>query len=159
MSAADRPVLVAFDGSDESQAALRAAADLLPSRLLVVVTVWEPQLAEAMVPLSDNLSGLSYVPPDPQTLAMVEDAQHEHADSTAAAGAQMARELGVTAEPHAVPDEVNIVETIAAVAERRDAAAIVVGSRGLGRVKSSLLGSTSKGLLRHTSRPVIVVRT
>jgi nucleotide-binding universal stress UspA family protein len=35
----------------------------------------------------------------------------------------------------------------------------VVGSRGLGRVKARLLGSTSDGLLRSTNRPVLVVRT
>ena len=55
-------------------------------------------------------------------------------------------------------EELNVVETIAGVAERREAAAIAVGSRGLGRVKSTLLGSTSEGLLRHTKRPVVVVR-
>ncbi len=149
---------MAFDGSAESQAAVRAAADLLPGRLLVVLSVWEPQLGMAMIPPTDNLSGLSYIPPDPEMLAMVDRAQHEHADATAAAGAQIARDLGATAEPYAVPDEVNVAEKIVAVAEERNAAAIVVGSRGLGRVKSRLLGSTSKDLLHHTERPVLVVR-
>ena len=37
------------------------------------------------------------------------------------------------------------------------AAAIVVGSRGLGGIRARLEGSTSKGLLKHASCPVLVV--
>jgi nucleotide-binding universal stress UspA family protein len=159
MSPHEQPVIVAFDGSEESQAAVRAAAELFPSRTLVVVTIWEPQLAMAMVPPADGLSGMSYAPPDYETMEIVERAQADRAHDAASAGAQMARDLGATAEPHVVPDEAHVAETIAAVAEERGAAAIVVGSRGLGRVKSRLLGSTSQGLLHHTHRPVLVVRT
>jgi nucleotide-binding universal stress UspA family protein len=46
-----------------------------------------------------------------------------------------------------------------AVAEDRDARAIVVGSRGLGGFKARFLGSTSRKLLHDTHRPVLVVRT
>ena len=57
-----------------------------------------------------------------------------------------------------MPDELDIAETIASVADERDAAAVVVGSRGLGAVKSKFLGSTSQGLLQRAHRPVVVVR-
>jgi nucleotide-binding universal stress UspA family protein len=158
MSAAERPVVVAFDGSKESEAAVRAAAELFHGRRLVVVSVWEPGLALAVTPPPDGLSGMSYAPPSPETMAMVDRAQHERADDAAQAGAALARELGADAEPHSVPDEVDIAETLAGVADERDAAALVVGSRGLGRMKARLLGSTSQGLLHHTRRPVVVVR-
>jgi nucleotide-binding universal stress UspA family protein len=153
-----RPVVVAFDGSDESEAAVREAAALFRDRTLVVVSVWEPALALAMTRSADDLSGLSSTAPDPETMAAIDGLQHDRATDTAAAGAELARTLGATVDPHAVAEELNIAETIAAVAERREAAAIVVGSRGLGRVKSALLGSTSQGLLHHTKRPVVVVR-
>jgi nucleotide-binding universal stress UspA family protein len=159
MSTDESPVVVAFDGSPESEAAVSAAARLFPARPLVVVSVWEPGLALALTPPTDSLSGIAYAGPDPDTMRRVDKSQHDHATDTAEAGAKLARSLGATAEPLAVAEELDIVETIAHAAEQRDAAAVVVGSRGLGRVKSRLLGSTSQGLLRHTHRPVVVVRT
>jgi nucleotide-binding universal stress UspA family protein len=158
MSTDERPVLVAFDGSPESEAAVRAGATLFAGRTLVVVSVWEPGLALAVAPPPDGLSGLSPGVASPETMAMMDSVQHERASDAAEAGAKLARELGAVAEPHPVPDDVNVAETLAGVAEARDAAAVVVGSRGLGRVRSKLLGSTSQGLLHRTERPVVVVR-
>jgi nucleotide-binding universal stress UspA family protein len=43
------------------------------------------------------------------------------------------------------------------MAEEHDVAAVVVGSRGLGRVKSALLGSVSSGVLDHARQPVLIV--
>ena len=47
-------------------------------------------------------------------------------------------------------------ETIAAVASARDADEIVIGARGLGRVRT-LLGSVSLELLHRADRPVTVI--
>jgi nucleotide-binding universal stress UspA family protein len=157
MSADERPVVVAYDGSRESEQAVRAAATLFGDRRLVLVSVWEPGLALAMTAPPDQFSGLAYTPPDAATMAMVDRAQRDHAETTAAAGAVLARTMGATADAHPVPDELDIAETLAAVADEQDAAAVVVGSRGLGRMKG-LLGSTSQGLLHRTRRPVVVVR-
>jgi len=153
-----RDVIVAYDGSPEAQAAVRAAAELHPGRTLVVVSVWEPGLAEMMAAGRDELTGLTYSAMTPEMIATVDRAERDHASETAAAGATLARSLGATAEPYAVPDERDVAETIATEAERRDASVVVVGSRGLGRMKSRLLGSTSQGVLRRCERPVLVVR-
>jgi len=45
----------------------------------------------------------------------------------------------------------------ALVAEARDARLLVVGSRGLGSVRSIVLGSVSHGVLHHATSPVAVV--
>jgi nucleotide-binding universal stress UspA family protein len=101
--------------------------------------------------------GMGYMP-DPIDVAAVDRAQSDHATNAAEAGASVARGLGATVEALAVPDSVDIAETLASIAEERDAAAMVVGSRGLGGIKARLLGSTSRKLLQHTRRPVLVVR-
>jgi nucleotide-binding universal stress UspA family protein len=50
------------------------------------------------------------------------------------------------------------VPEITAYADRVDADLIVIGSRGHGALTTALLGSVSLGVLRHTRRPVLVVR-
>jgi nucleotide-binding universal stress UspA family protein len=152
-----RPVVVAFDRSDEAHAAVKAAASLFRGHPFVVVSVWEPGLAIAAVP-ADTGVGLAYPMPSPEEVEQVDQVQHEHAAATAEAGAALARSLGATAEALPVEDRVNVAETIHAIAEQVDAAAIVVGSRGLGGVKSAVMGSTSRRLLRDSRRPILVVR-
>ena len=149
--------MVAFDGSAESQAAVRAAATLFRDRLVLVVSVWEPGLA-MMAMSSPDASGVAYPPPSMEEIQAVDRAQQEHATSAAVAGVQVVNELGGTAEALPVAESLNIADTVIAIADERDVAAVVVGSRGLGAVKSRLLGSTSRRLLHETHRPVLVVR-
>jgi nucleotide-binding universal stress UspA family protein len=159
MTAPDvRPVVLAYDGSPEAQAALREAVALFGQRPLIVASAWEPGLAlVTMMPPAGEPS-MGYMP-DPEHVAAIDRAESAHASNVAEAGARRARELGATAEAVSVPDSANIAETLIAIAEERDARAIVVGSRGLGGIKARMLGSTSRALLHGTHRPVLVVRT
>ena len=105
-----------------------------------------------------DTTGVGYVPPSAEQVATVDRLQRDHAGATAEVGAKLAQNLGARAEALAAPDDADVAETVAAIAEQRDAAAIVVGSRGLGAVKSKLFGSTSRRLLHDGRRPVLVVR-
>jgi nucleotide-binding universal stress UspA family protein len=157
MSTDARPAVVAFDGSAEARAAITSAVALFPGRRLVVVSVWEPGLALALAPTRD-MTGVGYPPPSAAEVAALDDAQKNHAVEVADAGVALARELGATAEANPVADEAHVADTLAAVAERVDACAIVVGSRGLGGVRSRLFGSTSREVLQRSERPVLVVK-
>jgi nucleotide-binding universal stress UspA family protein len=157
MSSDARPVVVAYDGSAEAQAAIRTAAGLFASRRMVIASVWEPGLAMAMAPATDP-TGVGYFPPSGEQMAEVDRIQREHAVEVAGDGVRLAQELGAAAEPYPVADEVDVARTLAELAVQIDAGAIIVGSRGLGAVKSKLLGSTSAALLHHASTPVLVVR-
>lgn len=50
------------------------------------------------------------------------------------------------------------VETIVALADSKNADLIVLGSRGRSAIASAVLGSISLGVLKHASRPVLIVK-
>jgi nucleotide-binding universal stress UspA family protein len=152
------PIVIAYDGSDLARAAIRHAAELFPERSAIVATVWEPGLAIAFsAPMGETFG--AGVPPDPETVAQVDRAEQDHATTLATQGAELARSLGLAAEPHAVPDEADVAETIVELARDREAAAVVVGSHGISRLRRRWLGGVSRRLIEHCDRPVLVVRS
>jgi nucleotide-binding universal stress UspA family protein len=110
-----------------------------------------------MAPLRDP-TGMGYGIATPEETEVIDEAQHEHAVEAADDGARLAREHGAQAESLSATEGGNLADTIAAIADERDACAIVVGSRGLGGFKARLLGSTSRDMLHRTRRPVLVVK-
>jgi nucleotide-binding universal stress UspA family protein len=151
------PVLIAYDGSDLSRAAVRAAAELFPGRPAVVATVWEPGLAEVF-PAAVGPLGETALAPDPATIETLDRVQREHAMSVAADGAELATSLGLAAEPQVVPDDLDVADKLIDIALERGAAVVVVGSHGISGLRSRLLGGVSRKLLAHCDRPVLVIR-
>ena len=151
------PILVAYDGSELAQEAVRQAAALFPGRPAVVVTVWEPNLVSlAMMPTGYDTTFPTRF--DPALATELDHAAEDRAALVAEEGAQLARSLGLAAEAHAIADEAKIAATIADIAEQRSVAAVVIGSQGISGVRSHLLGSTSRDILSRCARPVVVVR-
>jgi nucleotide-binding universal stress UspA family protein len=151
------PVLIGYDGSEVARAAVRHAAELFAGRPAVLATVWEPGLAAVPVGLPDTI-GAGALPPDRATVEAVDRAQREHASTVAGDGAEFARSLGMAAEPHAVPDEVDVAETLLGIARELGAAVVVVGSHGISGLRPRLLGSVSRKVVADCDRPVLVIR-
>ena len=80
-----------------------------------------------------------------------------HGGRVADEGVRIAREAGFEAEPLAIKATGPVWKTIVETADRHDAAAIVIGSRGLTGVRSMLLGSVSSAVVHHADRPTLVV--
>jgi nucleotide-binding universal stress UspA family protein len=149
-------VVIAFDGSPAARRAIEEAARVFRSSHVLVVTIWEEGLAYATPPAP--LDGMAMAPVvDPGVALEVDRSVHDHANRVSTEGAELAKSLGLDAQPLAVPDERDVARTILTVADKHQAAAIVVGSRGLGRIRARLEGSTSKALLKHAPCPVLVV--
>ena len=154
MNSDAQPVLIAYDGSAESRAAVTTAVTFFGGYGLFVVTVWEPGLAALLA----SASGVALRSPHGAMTAEVAQIEHTMVADTARAGAELAEELGAAAESIAITEAPAVAAAIAAEADRLDACVVTIGSRGLGRVRGPLLGSTSQALLRSTTRPVLVVR-
>jgi nucleotide-binding universal stress UspA family protein len=76
---------------------------------------------------------------------------------TAAAGVRRAATAGLVAQPRVVNRDDDIAAVILAEAAAVDAGVIVLGTRGLGSVKSLMLGSVSHAVLHHADRAVLVI--
>jgi nucleotide-binding universal stress UspA family protein len=157
MAAAAAPVLICYDGSEVARAAVRHAAELFAGRPAVLATVWEPGLAAVTVGVPDTM-GMGSPPPDPATVEAVDRLQSEHASTLAGDGAEFARSLGLAAEPYAVPDEVDVADTLLGIARDRGAAVVVVGSHGISGLRPRLLGSVSRKVVERCDLPVLVIR-
>ena len=155
MNPDDGPTLIAFDGSAAARQAVAAVAARLKARAAVVLTVWEAALAHAAVAPPPDVAMSSAV--DPSALLTVDEALRGHAERVANDGAELARSLGLDAEPLARVDVRDTARTITEVASEHKAAMIVVGSRGLSGLRARFEGSTSKGVVKHAPCPVFVV--
>jgi nucleotide-binding universal stress UspA family protein len=153
-------LVVGYDGSELAKAAVRGAAELFPGSPTLVVTVWEPGLA-AMMAGGGGLDAVGGAPiaPDPELVSEVDHVQEHHAAVVAGEGARLAESLGLDAEAHAIPDRLDVADSIVDVAAERNAAAVVIGSHGTSGLRSRLLGSTSHRILARCMLPVVVVRS
>jgi nucleotide-binding universal stress UspA family protein len=158
MASEAAPVLIAYDGSEVSRAAVRHAAELFAGRPAVLATVWEPGLAAVQGAMPGMGMGMGTGSPDPTTIEEVDRLARDHASTIAADGAEFARSLGLVAEPQAVPDEVDVADTLIDIARERGAAVVVAGSHGISGLRKRLLGSVSRKLIEHCDRPILVIR-
>lgn len=143
-------LLIAYDGSPDADAAIEHAAQLLKGESATVLSVWEPfQDVVTRAGAGMTIGAIDWVAMD--------RAYQEQAAKRAEDGVERAQAAGLAAEPKIQVRLGSIADTILAAADEVDASAIVLGRRGLGGLKSLLLGSVSNAVLQHAARPVIVV--
>ncbi len=147
MSIFPTKILLATDGSEEVQLALRTAVDLANSTNseLHVVTVdaeYHPGL-EAVVEPAFLEETLRVLQRQTQEVLDGQVKKVEEAGGTVVEGhLRMGR-----------PDQ-----EIVTLAEEIGAGLVVMGSRGLGGIRRALMGSVSDSVVRHAHCPVLVVR-
>lgn len=138
-------ILVPVDGSELALDAVRHALRLRQEGLeatFLLATVQEPTFLYEMI-----------LAPDADVLERVSGAVGSRALAGAealfdAVGVPFEREIG-SGEP---------APTLIEMAERHGCDAIILGARGLGALRSALLGSVSQGVLHASKMPVTIVK-
>ena len=138
-------ILLAVDGSDMALDAVRYALRLQRAGLqahFVLATVQDPVYLYEMV-----------LAPDADVLQRVSGA----VGSRALEGAEaLFKEAGVPYEREIASGDP--AQTIVDIADRCGCQAIILGARGLGALRSALLGSVSQAVLQASRVPVTVVK-
>ena len=139
-------IVICYDGSTNADEAIARGTAVLRGQWATVLAVWSPFDSAAL--------GLSGGVEDTQNS---DEASRRHAHEQAEVGARLAAEAGFDASPRAVSRRTTIADAILDEADTLEAAAILMGSRGLTGLGSMLLGSVSHAVIQHADRMVIVV--
>ena len=141
------PILIAYDGSDCSKAAVEEAGrQLRDGRRAIVLTVWEPLDAVPFwgVPMATMPSEMTE-----QVVAQ--------ANEVAGEGVALSGQAGFAAEARVelgAPVWARIVET----ADEVGASLIVLGSHGRSSVGYAVMGSVATAVAHHAKVPVLITR-
>jgi nucleotide-binding universal stress UspA family protein len=150
-SAAEGPLLLCYDGSEDAMHAIERAGALFAGRRALVVSVWQP----TAVPDSLGFSGGAASMID---FAELDRAAADDGGRVADEGVRIAQQAGLIAEPVAVKAVGSTWKSIVEIADRNDAVTIVMGSRGLTGLRAMLMGSVSSAVVHHADRPTLIVR-
>jgi nucleotide-binding universal stress UspA family protein len=136
--------LIPVDGSENALRALRYAVSL--SRDCGPV---ELHLLNVQPPLGGDVT--TFV-----GSATVKDFHREEGEKILAPAKAVLDREGVSYKPHITVGPVG--EAIAGFAKKLGCNAIIMGTRGLGRLKGVLLGSVSTEVIHHAEMPVTLVK-
>lgn len=137
-------ILVATDGSADSEFAIQRAVDLANKTGADLHMTYIMILSHWMMP--DTLSDAQYQRLKEKAQQLL-DEQVEKAKAAGADTVQAHLEVGRRAD-----------EEILKLAEEIEAGMIVVGSRGMGTISRAFMGSDAESIARHADRPVLIVR-
>ena len=140
-----KKILIAVDGSPASTEALEFGLDLAAEEAARALVVHVAPAIDTMPAVGFGMSHGAVVH---------ELTEHDRAPLDEAKA--VAAELGVAVTTALLRGPA--VRELTAIADEQDVDLIVIGSRGHGALTTALLGSVSLGVLRHTQRPVPIVR-
>jgi nucleotide-binding universal stress UspA family protein len=153
-----KKILVPLDGSQHSQRALETAVQIAKKfearmTLIHVYSVTVPPVIMTE-PTTLTPSGVPVV--TPVELSKMVEAAREVGERILAEAEEKLRSEDVEVDTSL--NEGNTVQEITRVAKEGNFDLIVMGVRGIGRLRELLVGSVSEGVIKHSSCPVLVVK-
>ncbi|KAL6894051.1 hypothetical protein ACP4OV_008149 [Aristida adscensionis] len=150
-------VVAAVDASEESLRALSWALDhvVAPHPDAALVVVHAQHAADHFVyPIAAHGIGIASAPTS--VVDSMRKAEEENSRRIVARALDICKKRQVNATAAIVEGDAK--EAICQAVERMQAGLLVLGSRGLGKIKRAFLGSVSDYLTHHASCPVLVVK-
>jgi nucleotide-binding universal stress UspA family protein len=156
MSIFPAKILVATDGSKEAELAARTAADLAQKTGSELHVVHGFGIAPIGPPVYPEATELQSVEREAEVEGLQRSSEQRAQEVLEAEVEKIRSAGGTVAQGHLI--EGRVAPEIVALAEEIGAGLIVMGSRGRGGIRRSLLGSVSDSVVRHAHCPVMVVR-
>ncbi|GAB3947283.1 universal stress protein [Corynebacterium tapiri] len=148
-------MLIAFDGSTRARLALERAAELLKPSSVEILTAWEPvtrQTARAL-----GRTGMPQTTVEQEHLGSEYDEAEDYAMSMLREGVELAQQLGLEARAHLVESSSTAPQAIVDAAKELQVDVIVLGTRGIGGVRSWFTNSTAESVVHNAGIPVFIV--
>ncbi|KAG8062608.1 hypothetical protein GUJ93_ZPchr0003g17350 [Zizania palustris] len=157
--AAAMKVVVAVDASEESLHALAWALDNVIGRragggVSLVVVHAQPGADHFVYPVAAHGIAIAYAPA--AAIESMRKAQEEISRKVVSRALDICKQREANATGAVVEGDAK--EAICQAVEDMNADLLVLGSRGLGKIKRAFLGSVSDYLVHHASCPVLVVK-
>lgn len=147
-------VLIAYDGSEQSQRAIRHAGEFLSINNAYILTVWEPIHRQAA--RAAGVGGMMQADWGHNN-GEEEDPAFQEATTICNEGVELAQKHNFNTRPFLVESGSAVWSAIVDAAEELDVSMIVSGTRALTGWKSLLQSSVAEAIIKNSGRPVLIV--
>jgi nucleotide-binding universal stress UspA family protein len=152
-----KKILVAVDGSEHSNTALRHAVELAEKLGSKIWLIHVYSVVVPLVPATDTLPSPTPIPAASPTLAA------KLTDDAKALGDKILNEAEQVAKGHDVPvekilKEGDVVKAVVSEAAQGGYDLVIVGHRGMSKLGELFLGAVSEGVSHKAPCPVLIVK-
>lgn len=150
--------MVPLDGSEHSLKALNVAIQLAKKFKSKITLIHAYSVVSRVIvaPEPTTLTPPMATVVTPLEVSKVAEAARKTGNNILADGEEKVKAEGIQVET--LLKEGNIVQEIVNAAREGNFDLIVMGARGISKIKELLLGSVSDGVIRHAPCPVLVVK-
>jgi nucleotide-binding universal stress UspA family protein len=151
-------ILVPLDGSEHSQRALETAIEIAKkfSSHIVLLHVYSVTVTPVIVPEPTTVTPAGVPVATSAEVAKMVDAARDFGREILAEGKRKVQDEGIEADT--VLREGNSAQEIVKLAREGQFGLVVVGARGIHKIREILMGSVSEGVAKNAPCPVLVVK-
>jgi nucleotide-binding universal stress UspA family protein len=151
-------ILVPLDGSEHSLKALNIAIQIAKkfNGKITLIHVYSVTVRPVIMPEPTTLTPPGFPLMTPSEISKVEEVARKTGSNILSDGEKRVRAEGVQVET--LLKEGHTVQEIVKTAKEGMFDLIVIGARGISKIRELLLGSVSDGVIHHAPCPVLVVK-